>query len=104
MNKQTALKIAAAGKAKLLDLGFIDLPENSRYHHTKISRAGKVELSIRVDKRWRRRGWDVDIYAVFDDPAKARALNIDCNPYSGKYNFLNIETVEDMGYCLDQYR
>ena len=28
----------------------------------------------------------ISVFGRFEDPAKARALGIDCNPYSGKWN------------------
>lgn len=110
MNKQLALKIVKAGKVELLKNGFTELPEKSWHDYTKESRAGKVELSIRmeengpIERRYYGRGWNICIFAMFAEPDKARTAGIDCNPYSGKYNFLYIETIESMENSINQYR
>lgn len=101
MNKQTAIKIEKAGRAALLEAGAVETPL-CWHEYTKDSRAGTVELSIR--RTTFRRGWTVGVFAAFDDPKQAKAVGIDCNPFTGKYNFHGIESVDEMEQVIHQYR
>lgn len=104
MTKKEAVQLCKQGVEIILNTGFAVLPVGRWHKYGKESRAGKVGISIRYEKRYGRRGYDVSVYGVFDEPDKAKLLNIDCNPYSGKYNFLNIENAVDMQYCINQYK
>ena len=86
----------------LLQHGFKETPRN--WHpYSKESRAGEVGLTIRGEKRYKKRGYCVDIFAAFSEPKRATALNINCNPFSGKYNFLFIESEQELKYAIQHF-
>ncbi len=101
MNKRDAEKLKQKVIDSLLSNGFVSTPEGWRDYHG-VGSKGIIDVSVRAEKRYRRRGYDVSIFGVFADPAKARDLGADCNPFSGKFNFLNIYSVH-IEYYIEQY-
>jgi len=99
MNKQTADKIEQAAINALLTSGFKHTPDGWRDYSTD-----KIGVSVHKDKYCTHRGWFVWIAGVFNDPKEAIAQGIDCNPYTGKYNFHCIETPEQAIYMVSQYK
>ena len=87
--------------AGLLSNGFIETPDKWHGYHAD-GLKGPVDVSVQAEQRYKRRGYYVCIFGLFADPNKARAAGIDCNPFSGKYNFLFI-TSENVDYYISQY-
>ena len=69
--------------------------------HYEFSKDG-VEICVRNEKRYKKRGYDVSVFGKFADAEKAISLGKKCNPFSGKHNFLNIE-LESIEYIISQY-
>lgn len=104
ITKKVGDKIMGALPKILQDKGFMPLPIKNWHDFTKETEGGKVEISVRYEKAYKRRGYSICIFGVFDDPDKARVAGIQCNDYSGKYNHLYILTKKQLSYCLDQYK
>lgn len=96
MTKPQAENLRRRAIGLLISYGFTHTPNMWR-EYTAEGNYGKVGVTVRMSKRYKRRGYDVALFGVFDDTKKAQGHNRDCNPYTGKCNFLNIspETVEN---------
>lgn len=101
MNKRDAEKLKQQVIDGLLSNGFTSTPGAFRDYHGEGSK-GIIDVSVRADKRWRRRGWSVSVLGAFVDVDRARAAGVGCNPYSGKHNFHFIESYQ-VDYIISQY-
>ncbi len=101
MNKKDAEFLQTHVIALLLSSGFVATPDKMYSYHAE-GQKGPVDVSVRSDKRYKRRGYDVSIFGVFADPTKARDMGANCNPYSGKHNFLNMYSIQ-AEYYISQY-
>ncbi len=101
MNKRDAEKLKQKLIAALLSHGFTPTPEKYYEYHGKGSK-GVIDVSVRTSKRYRRRGYNVSVCGAFEDIPRAQAAGIDCNPYTGKYNFIFME-LYNVDYIIEQY-
>lgn len=101
MNKKESEKLKSKVIAELLSNGFQATPD-AMYGYQATGTKGLVFVSVRAEKRYKRRGYTVSIFGRFDDHDKARAAGIDCNPYSGKHNFIFIDA-DHVEYYVSQY-
>lgn len=104
ITKKTGDKIMKALPDILKECNFLPLPADKWHEYFKQSIGGMVEISIRFDKVYKKRGYSICIFGLFADPTKALAAGIDCNPYSGKSNHHFILNIEQLRYCLNQYK
>ena len=90
---------------KLIELfeasGFVRVDKYYQYH--KDGKHGIVDLSVHCEPRYKKQGYWVDVMGCFDDPARAIADDIECNQFSGKHNFININGLNILEYIVDQY-
>ncbi len=91
MTKQTADKLMKAAAKMLDEASFVKTPDKW-YDYTK----------NRAEKKWRRRGWNICIFAIFEDVDRAKELNIPCG-HTGKYNQLYLESESNIQYAINQY-
>lgn len=78
-------------------LGFT-LQTGKRYDYYLTGSKGLVRLSLRADH------YGLDLYAMFDDIAKAKAAGInEINPFSGKHNHMCITNIEEIDTFLKDY-
>ena len=101
MNKRDAEKLKQKVIDVLLSNGFTPTPDGWRDYHGEGSK-GAIDVSVRAEKRWRRREWIVSVFGVFADGDRAKAAGIDCNPYTGKHNFIFVESSQ-VDYIVSQY-
>ena len=101
MNKQESENLKQKVIEALLANGFTPTPDGWRDYHGEGSK-GVIDVHVRADKRYRQRGYGVCVFGAFEDVPRARAAGIDCNPYSGKHNFLFIES-NSVDYIIEQY-
>lgn len=101
MNKQESKKLKQKVINVLLANGFVRTLDKMYEYHGFGSK-GFIVVSVKDDKRYRRRGYEVSVFGLFADVDKARAAEIDCNPYSGKHNFIFIES-HQVDYIIEQY-
>ncbi len=101
MNKRAAEKLKQKVIEALLSNGFTPTPDGWYGYHGERSK-GTIDVSVRADKRYRRRGYDVSVFGVFEDVDRAKAAGIDCNLYTGKYNHIYIESYQ-VDYIISQY-
>ncbi len=101
MNKQESEKLKQKVIDALLANGFTPTPGGRREYHGEGSK-GIIDVSVRAEKRYKKRDWNVSVFGVFADGYKAKAAGIDCNPYSGKHNFHFIES-HQVDYIIEQY-
>ena len=101
MNKGDAEKLKQKVIEALLSNGFTLTPDGWRDYHGGGSKGG-IDVSVRADRGYGRRGYDVSVFGAFEDIPRAKAAGIDCNPYSGKHNFLFIES-NSVDYIIEQY-
>lgn len=84
--------------------GFTPLPEKNWHDFTKETEGGTVEISVRYEKAYKKRGYSICIFGVYSDAKKAVSASIICNEYSGKCNHYFILDENQLSYCLDQYK
>ena len=71
------------------------------YDYEKQTAAGPLNLTVRDNTESKTAG--IDLFMRFDAPEKARAAGFDCNPFSGKYNYCGIESIESIESILTQF-
>ncbi len=101
MIKKDAEKLKQRFIVALLSAGFKSTPEKWHGYRGEGSK-GVIDVSVRAEKRYRRRGYDVSVFGAFNDIDRARAAGLDCNPYSGKLNFIFIGS-HQVDYIISQY-
>ena len=102
MNKRDAENLKQKVIEALLSNGFTPTPGGWRDYHGEGSK-GIIDVSVRAEiSNWKKRGYKVSVFGVFEDIPRAKAAGIDCNPYSGKHNFLFIES-NSVDYIIEQY-
>ncbi len=101
MKKAESEKLKKQIISMLIEAGF-SRTHKEWHDYQKTGSMGAVGVSVRNEKRWRRRGYDVDVFGRFDNPDKAIAAGFTCNPYSGKHNFLNVQPSQ-AEYIVSQY-
>ena len=108
MNAKQKDKLMAAAVKLLLAAGFTAATGRRYKYYKPDSRGG--EVGIRIDasgpSKWsKRRGWAISIFGMWTDPDKATAAGVRwCNPYTGKDNYLGIDSMQGVEYAIHQYR
>lgn len=82
-------------KNELKALGFTEV-ENRRYDYYKETDVGELCLTPIIEDA------GLSLFGMFDDPKRA-STKFNCNPYSGKYNFLHLKTKFEISNALCQY-
>lgn len=80
---------------ELKALGFTKV-ENRRYDYYKETDVGELCLTPVSDSN------GLCLFGMFDDPKRA-STKFDCNPYSGKYNYLFLKTKFEISNALCQF-
>lgn len=104
ITKKVGDKIMGAVPKMLQDKGFTSLPVKNWHDFTKETEGGTVEISVRYEKAYKKRGYSICIFGVYSDAKKAVSVGILCNEYSGKCNHHFILDEKQLSYCLDQYK
>lgn len=102
MQKEQADKLEKYAISKLLEAGFVLTP-GKRYCYSRTGSLGEVGVTIWNDKSSYRRGYRISLVGMFYDADKANAAGIDCNNYSGKYNYHFIETEQTIDFMISKY-
>lgn len=86
-------------KNELKALGFtesVNTKEHHGYDYYKQTDVGELCLTPVSDSN------GLSLFAMFDDPKRA-STKFNCNPYSGKYNYLFLKTKFEISNALCQY-
>jgi len=86
LSKKESLVVYNTCTELLVQNGFVRTKDNERYEYSREVNGGR--LDCRLDHGYSKTfGWCVDFYSMHSNPDKAIQYGIECNPYSGKYNW-----------------
>jgi len=107
MNAKQKDRLMTAVIKLLLAAGFKAATDRRYDYYKPDSRGGEVGVTIHADTPCNlvgRRGWNIWIAGMFTDPDRATAAGVNCNPYTGKDNYFNLDNVQAIEYAINQYR